>query len=242
MIISVNNENIIDVFNFNNRIRYFSKRRFQSKSKINYYKRSADNRSFIDRSSMNKQNNFFNVSQSIFKNLSDRKISKNSYINDEKIWSFANESLCVKCDKIEFKSNKNHQCLLLFTWKRSYFKLIIFENSTQTSFISYNYEQYDENLKSYNHDTHRIIRFKFENSEIFSRNTRVFIFDFIVSFFDYSVSSYESKFLSLNFSSNFLKSVFNVEFFYDKKSSKRLHLNKSFQFTQDTILQDKRMS
>ena len=119
----------------------------------------------------------------------------------------------------------------------------MFENSAQVSFVFYNYEQYDENLKFYDyHLSHRMIRFRSKNVEIFSENFRVFIFEFTVSFFDYAASSYESKSFFLNFSSNFLKSVSNIESFYDEKSSKRSHMNDSSQSIQSIVLQDERMS
>ena len=231
---SINHENINYVFSSNNRSSYASKRRFQLRSEVNNYRRSIEkyNKSFINRQIFN---------QFIFKSLSDRKISSNSYINDEKIWSSANDSLCVKCDEIEFRSNENHQCLLLSTWKRLYLRSIVFENSTQTFFVFYNYEQYDENLKLYDHHIHKMIMFRFKSVEIFSENFRVFISESIVSFFDYSASSYELKFVSLDFFSNFLKNVC-VESFYEKDSFKRSHVKDSSQFTQNTLQEDERMS
>ena len=75
-----NHEDIINIISFNNRFLHASERRSQSKSETNYYRRS-DNRSLINKSFMNRQS--FN--QSVSKSLSDRKISNNSYINDEKV-------------------------------------------------------------------------------------------------------------------------------------------------------------
>ena len=109
------------------------------------------------------------------------------------------------------------------------------------SFVFYNYEQYDENLKSYDHHIfHRMIMFRFE-SETFSENSRIFISEFTVSFFDYSASNYASKSAFLNFFFEFLKSVSNIKSFYDERSSKRSHMNDSSQSTQST-LQNERMS
>ena len=85
-----------------------------------------------------------------------------------------------------------------------------------------------------------MIMFRFE-SETFSENFRIFISEFIVSFFDYSASNYASKSVFLNFSFEFLESVSSIESFYDEKSSKRSHMNDSFQSTQST-LQDEKMS
>ena len=233
-----NHEDIINIISFNNRFLHASEKRFQSRFEINYYRRS-NNRSFIDKSFMNRQS--FN--QFVFKSLFDRKTSSNSYINDEKMWSSANESLCVKCDEIEFKSNENHQCLLFSAWKNFYLRSIVFENSAQVFFVFYNYEQYDENLKLYDHHLfHRMIRFRSKDVETFSENSRVFISEFTVSFSDYAASSYESKSFFLSFSSNFLKSVSNIESFYDEKSSKRSHMNDSSQSIQDIVLQNERMS
>ena len=119
----------------------------------------------------------------------------------------------------------------------------MFKNSAQVSFVFYNYKQYDENLKFYDHHLfHRMIRFRSKDVETFSENFRVFISEFTVSFSDYAASSYESKSLFLSFSSNFLKSVSNIKSFYDEKSSKRSHMNDSSQSIQDIVLQDERMS
>ena len=238
MIFSINHENIINVSKFNNRFLYSSKRRTQSKSKINIYKRF--NEVYNKFSFINKQNNYFNFSQSASKNLSDRKISRNFYINEEKIWSSTNEFLCVKCDEIDFKNNEKHQCLLFLSWKKFYFKSIVFENFAQTSFVSYDYEQYDNNLKFYEHHIfYNMIKIRFENSA-----NNVLISEFIVSFFDYFASIYESKSVSLNFFSNFLNDVFNMKSFYEKDSdfSKRSYIDDSFQFTQDTFQKNERMS
>ena len=117
----------------------------------------------------------------------------------------------------------------------------MFENSTQASFVSYNYEQYDENLKPYDHHTHRMIMSRFKSVETSSEDSRVFTSESIVSFSDYSASSYESKSVSLDFSSNFLKDVC-VESFYEEDSSKRSHVKDSSQFTQDTLQEDERMN
>ena len=125
--------------------------------------------------------------------------------------------------------------------KKSYLRLIVFENSAQAFFVSYNYKQYDKNLKSYDHHFYKMIISSIKNVETFSENSRIFIFESIVSFFDYSVSNYESKFASLDFSSNFLKDVC-VESFYEKNSFKRFHVKDSFRFTQDTLQKNERMS
>ena len=74
VLFSINHESINYVFNFNNKSFYASKSWFQSRFEINNYRRSIEkyNRSFIDKQTFN---------QSTFKNLSNRKISNNSYIN-----------------------------------------------------------------------------------------------------------------------------------------------------------------
>ena len=237
-ITSSTHENIINVFRLNNnRLLYQSNRRSQSRSEANNYRRFNENYKLF----INKQSDLFNFNQSVSKSLSNRKTSENSYINDEKIWSSADEPLCVKCEKVDSKSNEKHQCLLFSAWEKSYFRSIVFEDSAQASFVFYNYEQYDENLKSYDHHiSHKMIMSRFE-SETFSENFRIFIPEFTVSFFDYSASNYASKSVFLSFFFEFLESVSSIESFYDEKSSKRSHMNDSSQSTQST-LQDERMS
>ena len=238
MIFSINHENIINVSKFNNRFLYSSKRRTQSKSEINIYKRF--NKVYNKSSLINKQNNYFNFSQSASKNLSDKKTSRNCYINEKKIWSSTDEPLCVKCDEVDSKNNEKHQCFLLFSWERFYFKSIVFENFALISFVFYNYEQYDDNLKSYEHYiSYKMIKIRSENSA-----SNVLISEFIVSFFDYFASTYESKSVSLNFSSNFLNDVFNMKSFYEKDfdSFKRSYIDDSSQFIQDTFQEDERMN
>ena len=84
-----------------------------------------------------------------------------------------------------------------------------------------------------------MIRIRSENSA-----NNVLISEFIVSFFDYFASTYESKSVSLNFFSDFLNDVFNIKSFYEKDSdsSKRLYIDDSFQFTQDTFQENERMN
>lgn len=233
-----NHEGITNITSSNNRFLHAPERRSQPRPEANYYRR-PDNRSPIDRPPMDRQS--FN--QPVPKSLPDRKTSGNPYINGEKVWSPADGPLCVKCGEVGSRSNEDHQCLLLPAWERSYLRSIVFGDSAQASFVSYNYGQYDGNLKPYGHHLpHRMIRSRSEGVETPSGNSRVFTPESTVSFSDYAAPSYESKSLSLGFSSDFLGSVPSIESFYGEGSSKRPHMDDPSQSTQGTVLQDERMS
>jgi hypothetical protein len=88
-------------------------------------------RSFLFSSASQK----FKLFQSTSKDLSNRFEFKNSWINDTKKWSYSQNQLCVRCDYINhiFKKCTNDS---LLSWKQSYLKKIVFDQSTQINYLS----------------------------------------------------------------------------------------------------------
>ena len=77
-------------------------------------------------------------------------MSKNSYINETKTWNFqANDSICVRCDEVKYRSNETHNCVHLSIWKQSHLKQIMYDVSAQTNYASTDYDKFDENVHSY---------------------------------------------------------------------------------------------
>ena len=186
--------------------------------------------------SFNRINEAFRSSQSarkqtdryqfIVKNLFDRTIFKNSYINDTKLWFMnKNDRLCIKCNHLNhiFKKCSDD---VLFSWKQSYLREIVFDQSTQMNFAQIDFENFDDNVRFYD---------------------SYFIFDFSITFFDKVTSSTSTILMSdaLGSSTNhsihveiadlFMRShvddVNVVDAFYDEKFAinKRSHVEKSIE-------------
>ena len=166
--------------------------------------------------------NFFH--KFIFKKLSAVSTSKNSYVNESKIWIFESETLCVKCDETEHIS-KNCNDIMLSTWKQFYLKNIVFENIFQVNFCVADYETYDENVLSYEKKLSKKSS-QYHSKSSFSK-TEIHVFEF-VSFVIYEVSN---DFLFQNLLT-FFKILFtsvrfvSVNALYEKKSesNKRFHM------------------
>jgi hypothetical protein len=96
--------------------------------------------------------------QSISRNLSDRSKSRNSWINNIKKLFFAHDRFCVRCDYIKHTSR---ECTndSLSSWKQSYLKKIVFDQSTQINHLSI----YDFAQKSSLYENFITINFECEN-------------------------------------------------------------------------------
>ena len=168
------------------------------------------------------------------KNLSDRIIFKNSYINDIKLWFMnKNDRLCIKCDHLNHIFKKCNDDVLS-SWKQSYLREIMFDQSTQMNFAQIDFGNFDDNVRFYDN---------------------YFIFDFSITFFDKTISftstvlmndaldNSTSHSIHVEIADLFMRlhvdDVNAVDAFYDEKFAinKRSHVEKSIESKKSTFNQ-----
>ena len=232
----------------NTRILFISN--YAQKQKNSAYKSSQRRNSFDEFSSYNQsirrsfesadENSSFQSKSSNFRNkfaedISDAKTSKNSYINDIRIWNLqANDSICVRCEEIEFRSDEAHNCVHLSIWEQFHLKQIVYDVSAQINYASAEYDEFDENVHSY--DTSMRSSSQISSTSSFSEDIQIMTFsssrdsssaNFIVCEID-ELSMKNKSISSDDFSSADSKSA---QIFYDEEfaSNKRSHMNSQAQ-------------
>ena len=143
----------------------------------------------------------------------------NFYVNDFKKWLWSMKSFCINCEKLEHFSTACTE-KKFEKWKRTHFKLIMYENKNVTFyFITVEAQNFFSNS---NYDFFFMISDITESdSSVITENSFSVI---IVTIFTQSVSV---KFILINF-------IFNVADSFLKKNdfNKKIHVKKSFfQFT-----------
>ena len=136
-----------------------------------------------------------------------------------------NDKLCVRCDNLNHIV-KNCQNEILSTWKQFYLREMIFENATiQMNFAIANYDEFDDNVRSY--DSYSI--FEFTNSTeqfTFFSTTSISNISFVASnsnhFIEYEIIDFTIKSLTV-----FTKTkIVNVKYDEKSDSNKRPHVKK----------------
>ena len=158
------------------------------------------------------------------KNLPDRTIFKNFYINDTKLWTMdKNGRLCIKCDHLNHVFKKCNDDVLS-SWKQSYLREIVFDQSAQVNFVQVGFGNFDDNVRFY--DSY----FIFDFSVIFSDKIIPFTSTVLMSdALDNSTNhSIHVEIADLSMRSH-VDDANAVDALYDEKSAtnKRSHVEKS---------------
>ena len=175
--------------------------------------------------------------RSVSKNLSLKIDSKNSWINDFKFWSIEKDDrLCIRCNHLSHiaKKCKNE---VLSAWKQVYFRKLMFENqSIQINFVTYDFEEFDENVRSY--ESYSIFEFtnNIEQSTSFNSWFSIVVVS-IASEFNHFIN-YEIIDLSINSSFHYtdVKAV-NIKYDENFDSNKKFHVEKSIVEQSQTDIQ-----